>query len=776
MNYTLIGSETLRPIVEQLLHEMIDDKVFQEIIDNIEIGRIYFINSQDLLELPVIEVKKLEDQKDDYEEHRKLLEELARQKEEEDEMKRQRERELREKARQEILKQMERQHFPENKGHPLKTRKQLIQEQNDYYDSFFKKQDDDNYRYDIIIPVKDIQQTTGNVQDYYARKVLNPNEREIHLNFQDQKQNYLDYNQKNKQQIDEIQTKNPNKSWYQGEKSLNFIQSVQEKEQAEKIENKRQQELENKSKIQKNVYYYKPKVEIHYSEESERENSPFQAPKFQLEYKKEGEILKIKNPYDYRIQKMENINSRIQSSVIETDLKKSVLNIPLVIQANADGYQGYKYEEKNEDQVGNLRVKKEIFLDYDEIRKEDAKILDEKKRREEAYRKYLQQLEEEEERKRKEEEQNRINYFMMPQHERYLKKMLQFIEHDEDPGLTERLKNKKQPGTFRANKKQKQKQDKQGGLQIENSQVYPDQGQVILTRDQLIQLKEPVSDMVSATLNLKSPDWAVVFNTLTQLRSITRYNFEIFFGPEIKLSSLLEDIIRAGDHQINSVCLNALLCMSEMEESLKEAMNTNINQLITVCLRRSLDKHELIQDYARQALVNAGKYTDTTRIINVLKSNYDSRINELKISIGLILEQLVQRVTVNYQNQEDLIFQDIIYFISEFVNDKLWEVRRLGKKVLFKLLSSDINQELFKDQIKYKLDNLDQDLFLKYIEKYNDLFKDDKELKQYREPITIDPNQNYIQEQDMSIYEKILPQMHNLNRQKRPNSHMLKKY
>lgn len=55
----------------------------------------------------------------------------------------------------------------------------------------------------------------------------------------------------------------------------------------------------------------------------------------------------------------------------------------------------------------------------------------------------MEDLKAEEERKRKEEEQNRINYLMMPQKERYLKKMLQFLEHDEDPELIEKEKGKK---------------------------------------------------------------------------------------------------------------------------------------------------------------------------------------------------------------------------------------------------------------------------------------------------------------------------------------------
>lgn len=72
---------------------------------------------------------------------------------------------------------------------------------------------------------------------------------------------------------------------------------------------------------------------------------------------------------------MENINSRIQKSVKENDDKKTVYNIPLVVQANVHSYQAYEYRG-GKSQVGSeIDIEpKDMFLDFKEIKKIDEGI------------------------------------------------------------------------------------------------------------------------------------------------------------------------------------------------------------------------------------------------------------------------------------------------------------------------------------------------------------------------------------------------------------------
>jgi len=45
----------------QILHEIIHQQVFEELMDKLEKGRVYFINDKGNLELPIIDMKKLEE-------------------------------------------------------------------------------------------------------------------------------------------------------------------------------------------------------------------------------------------------------------------------------------------------------------------------------------------------------------------------------------------------------------------------------------------------------------------------------------------------------------------------------------------------------------------------------------------------------------------------------------------------------------------------------------------------------------------------------------------
>jgi len=46
---------------------MIHHQVYEELVDKLEKGKVYFINSEGNLELPIIDVKILQQNKDEYE-------------------------------------------------------------------------------------------------------------------------------------------------------------------------------------------------------------------------------------------------------------------------------------------------------------------------------------------------------------------------------------------------------------------------------------------------------------------------------------------------------------------------------------------------------------------------------------------------------------------------------------------------------------------------------------------------------------------------------------
>lgn len=52
----------------EILYEILDEKVYGVLIDKIETGRVYFLNKNGNLELPIVDMKKLEKERKDFEE------------------------------------------------------------------------------------------------------------------------------------------------------------------------------------------------------------------------------------------------------------------------------------------------------------------------------------------------------------------------------------------------------------------------------------------------------------------------------------------------------------------------------------------------------------------------------------------------------------------------------------------------------------------------------------------------------------------------------------
>lgn len=52
----------------EILYEILDEKVYGVLIDKIETGRVYFLNKNGNLELPIVDMKKLEKERKEFEE------------------------------------------------------------------------------------------------------------------------------------------------------------------------------------------------------------------------------------------------------------------------------------------------------------------------------------------------------------------------------------------------------------------------------------------------------------------------------------------------------------------------------------------------------------------------------------------------------------------------------------------------------------------------------------------------------------------------------------
>lgn len=469
------------------------------------------------------------------------------------------------------------------------------------------------------------------------------------------------------------------------------------------------------------------------------------------------------------------MGNRVFDTIKQMDKEKGLLHIPVVMQENALSYKDYRYEgeEHASEIMSDERDEDEdIFVDTKKIQEEALKrrIVEE----EEGVRR---RAEEEIRRRQAEEEQRRRAKYQAPEnppvlssHEMYLRNLEYFMEHDERKEQVMESKKKRQPGTvtYPSNKKKRggrrNKQGSQlegplqtgelpgkqapsvaaqqeenilcGGSQGGKSSHYFDASNInqlqfyidnsfewlqIYERSKLPPLQYPSADLKAAAYNTHSTKWEVLFNTITHLRQILCHHWEFLFAPDVNLKQLVEDVAKVGDSLKLPVALNTMVLIQELCPALKSSLDHSVTQLAEVCLRRAVDTNDLLREEAKKALIQIAVYLHEGKVLEFVINRWVNDDFMVMIGLGLVMEKLVPRIGRNYQLYQGKC-QALTHDISQMVCSKILEMRRLGKKVFFKFLSSEAD----KADVRLKVEQLENDYcrqkMLCLIEEFKKLF------------------------------------------------------
>lgn len=166
----------------------------------------------------------------------------------------------------------------------------------------------------------------------------------------------------------------------------------------------------------------------------------------------------------------------------------------------------------------------------------------------------------------------------------------------------------------------------------------------------------------------------------------------------------MEDIAKVADSLKVPVALNTLVLIQELCPSLKSSLDQNVFSLLDVSLRRAVDANDLIKEEAKKALIQISIYLHEGKVLEFVISKWVSDDFMVMISLGLVLEKLGPRIGRNFGLYKCKCFA-IIKLMSQMITSKILEMRRLGKKVFFKFLSSDAD----KSEIQLQIQSLEND-------------------------------------------------------------------
>ena len=126
--------------------------------------------------------------------------------------------------------------------------------------------------------------------------------------------------------------------------------------------------------------------------------------------------------------------------------------------------------------------------------------------------------------------------------------------------------------------------------------------------------------------------------------------------------------------------------------ALKTSIDPNVELLLGTCFRRALDPNDEILELAKQAIVAIAASCHEGKVLNFVVGNWNTTSFLVKIACGIGLEKLVPRIGTRFAIYKDNYIA-IVKIIAEMLSDSSFEIRRLGKKIYFKLLNTDIDKE-----------------------------------------------------------------------------------
>ncbi|CAD8189260.1 unnamed protein product [Paramecium pentaurelia] len=435
--------------------------------------------------------------------------------------------------------------------------------------------------------------------------------------------------------------------------------------------------------VNSNLYIEKEKVddnpyedEIMHSDEDELQSIEFEYPTRTLKYRGHAPDQITKSKY----QPIDDIKSRVFHTIKQLNEDINVdLQIPKVIKANVGAYSGYKYEDEEE------ADDEEIFIDTKLIKQqhrqtqptqEESIINDEKVMKENYADNQIEQVQ----------EIIKNQQLIYTPEQRYQKRLDEFL-------LSFEQRDSKNKGK---NARKLKKKLKEIAKQEELPKVF----------DMPVFIDNARAETAALLINLSSLNLDLLAVSLHKFRVLLQNHLSDVYASQVPLLQIVNDVCRILSTQsdnplyaidysqykknippqivVRKIVFIALQTLSVAVQTLRSTL-IQVQKMFTVCGVWLQDDNKQISQQAEQTMLDILRFCDDSQLQNILPNLYNKQSFNSKIYVGVLIEHLV----IKYQREifKSVHFNNIIQLISQMVIDQSFDVRRIGKKVFFKILT-----------------------------------------------------------------------------------------
>lgn len=176
-----------------------------------------------------------------------------------------------------------------------------------------------------------------------------------------------------------------------------------------------------------------------------------------------------------------------------------------------------------------------------------------------------------------------------------------------------------------------------------------------------------------------SADWNVQFDSCNEIRRVCKYHQDLILKHGATLHSLVKQLVKLSDSNRSSLSKIALITIRDMFFFFKRCMETYLDPLMKILLKRGSDTSSFISDAAEAALLSMTvECSDSKVLLCLLSQQVNSKSNLWRLRICQCLCQLVASMGNNilrFKDNDKLICQ-----LANYLKDACQDVRAYAKQ------------------------------------------------------------------------------------------------
>ncbi|KAE9051933.1 hypothetical protein PR001_g969 [Phytophthora rubi] len=189
-------------------------------------------------------------------------------------------------------------------------------------------------------------------------------------------------------------------------------------------------------------------------------------------------------------------------------------------------------------------------------------------------------------------------------------------------------------------------------------------------------LINPKQDLSKMLTQLRSEDWEANFDALSTVRRLAMHHASIIDAG--KVHAIVVEILKQVSNLRSSVSKNALLALESMCSAFSRAIDSELENIVPVLLRRCADSNAFVCESAAASLHAVVLKCSTPRVVSALGSHVNSKASPIRREVARGIHALILGQADSIHASKDL--PSILQLIGRCLEDSNNEVRDVAKQ------------------------------------------------------------------------------------------------